>query len=265
MSMRAWVVYGVILAGSAPAVAGEVLPSGFVVEVLVDGRPARVFAHRGRHYVEAVEGREYEIRLRNPLDERVAVALSVDGLNTIDARRTSAVEARKWVLWPRQTLTIKGWQTSAALARRFSFTTEAASYAQAMGQGDHLGIITAAFFRERRPALRDSTTGTVPQAGERRMEARRAAPTAPAAAAANEFAATGMGDAIAHPVERIHLDLEDTPVSSQALRYEYRAQLIALGVVPPERDRLSRRERASGFEPGFCPDPPRRSRRQNWK
>ena len=58
----------------------------------------------------------------------MAVALSVDGLNTIDARETTAADARKWVLDPYQTVTISGWQTSQTEARRFEFTTEARSY-----------------------------------------------------------------------------------------------------------------------------------------
>src|ERR687894_361838 len=50
---------------------------GFEVEVLVDGRSLEEYAARGRYYVEALEGAEYELRIRNPLGERVAVALSV--------------------------------------------------------------------------------------------------------------------------------------------------------------------------------------------
>ena len=65
------------------------------VDVLVDGAPERRYAHDGRWYVEARRGREYAIRLRNPYAVRVAVALSVDGLNTIDARETTAADARK--------------------------------------------------------------------------------------------------------------------------------------------------------------------------
>ena len=68
------------------------------VNILVDGAPQRRYAHDGRWYVEAFKGREYAIRLRNPYAVRVAVALSVDGLNTIDARETTAADARKWVL-----------------------------------------------------------------------------------------------------------------------------------------------------------------------
>jgi hypothetical protein len=43
------------------------------------------------------------------------------------------------------------------------------------------------------------------------------------------------------------------------IRYEFRPQLVRLGILPPARtaDPLQRRERARGFEPGFCPEPPR--------
>jgi hypothetical protein len=41
------------------------------------------------------------------------------------------------------------------------------------------------------------------------------------------------------------------------IRYEFRRQLIALGILPtPHADPLQRRERATGFAPGFSPEPP---------
>src|SRR5215213_9608243 len=55
---------------------------GFSLEVLVGGSPLDVLYGRGRRYVEAWEGAEYDLLLRNPLPVRVAVALSVDGVNT---------------------------------------------------------------------------------------------------------------------------------------------------------------------------------------
>src|SRR5262245_5728619 len=89
------------------------------VDILVGGRPQPQLRHNRRLFVRAVKGREYQIRLRNPYDVRVAVALSVDGLNTIDARETTAGSARKWVLGPRQTVVLSGWQVSQDAARRF--------------------------------------------------------------------------------------------------------------------------------------------------
>src|SRR5262245_34977782 len=69
----------------------------FHLDVVVDGQCLPEYSSRGRTYVEAVKGAEYGLRLTNPYPERVAVALSVDGLNTIDARHTAAWNASKWV------------------------------------------------------------------------------------------------------------------------------------------------------------------------
>jgi hypothetical protein len=223
-------------------------PDMFTVEVIVDGHALPVHLWRGARYVEALKGREYAIRLHNPFDRRVAVALSVDGLNSIDARRTSAAQARKWVLGPNETVTISRWQTR------------------------NLGLISAAFFRERQPtaapvtaapsANADATAG--PSAEREQRRERSASSPAPAANArvarpeADEYAATGIGRQTDHPVEQVFLDLESSPAATIELRYEYRPQLVRLGVLRPSDEPLARRERAQGFEPGFCPEPPRR-------
>src|SRR5437763_4909177 len=141
---------------SEPAVA----ESGFSVEVLVDGRPVPEYATRGRQYVEALQNAEYELRIHNPLGSRVAVALAVDGMNTIDARHTSAWDAHKWVIEPYGTIYVRGWQMSSENARRFYFTTERDSYGTKIGQTANLGVISAVFFRERRPlAITPATPG----------------------------------------------------------------------------------------------------------
>lgn len=231
------------------------------VAILVGGVPQHRYAHHGRWYVEALKGREYAIRLRNPFGVRVAVALSVDGLNTIDARQTTATDARKWVLDPYETVTISGWQTSRTDARRFEFTTEARSYGQALGRTDNLGVISAVFFKERVAVV---SRGRADR--ERRAEAPPAAVPQDASAAAeksravDEYAATGMGRRTDHAVTEVRLDLEATPAQTVSIRYEFRPQLVRLGIVPlaPPIDPLERRERARGFEPGFSPEPPRR-------
>lgn len=228
------------------------------VEILVNGNPQHRYAHQGRWYIEALKGHEYAIQLRNPYGVRVAVALSVDGLNTIDARETSATDARKWVLDPYQTITISGWQTSRTEARRFEFTTEERSYGQALGKTGNFGVITAVFFKERVPDVRTLQESARSQS---------APPPASAAADAQakradreEYAATGMGRRTDHTVTQVWLRLEQTPAHTVNIRYEFRPQLVRLGILPatPLNDPLQRRERARGFEPGFAPVPPSR-------
>src|SRR5689334_9589052 len=53
---------------------------GFDVEVLISGRPLGHEYRDGHRLVRAAEGAEYELRVTNPLPDRVAVAISVDGL-----------------------------------------------------------------------------------------------------------------------------------------------------------------------------------------
>ena len=72
------------------------------IEVLADGMPVHRYYHNGTTYLEATEGKEYAVRITDPTGARVAVALSVGGLNTINARHTDARSAREWVPAPYQ-------------------------------------------------------------------------------------------------------------------------------------------------------------------
>jgi hypothetical protein len=53
-------------------------------------------------------------------------------------------------------------------------------------------------------------------------------------------------------VEWVAFDLEPSPMATMSLRYGFRDELVALGILPKPRVRdysISRRERASGFAP----------------
>src|ERR1051326_6025165 len=90
----------VITAMALPLFGGGASASSGSMTVLVGDTPAVEYRHDGTIYIEALRGRDFAIRLTNPTPYRVAVALSVDGLNTIDARHTDAWSARKWGLDP---------------------------------------------------------------------------------------------------------------------------------------------------------------------
>jgi hypothetical protein len=250
--------------------------NGFSVEVVVYGAPATEYAARGRRYIEALENAEYELRIHNPSSSRVAVALSVDGLNSIDARHTSAWDAHKWVIEPYGTISVRGWQMSSENARRFYFTTERDSYAAKLGQASNLGVISAVFFRERgqpvivtqtRPnplyrkeddtrTARERSESAPTRGGSTDAAKEKSAPSYPSPD--DESAATGIGRSVRNDVQWVHMDLDPKAVSEVTIRYEYRASLVKLGIVPrdyPKPNVLDRRERAQGFEPKFCPQP----------
>lgn len=246
--------------------------AGFDVDVLINGATLPEYYARGRRYIEASEGAEYELRIRNPLGERVAVALAVDGLNTIDARHTSATNASKWVIEPYGTITISGWQMSSERARRFYFTSERDSYGAKLGETSNLGVISAVFFRERRPVVVvtprrsgrvdneerrvDSEEAPESMAGQSRDRNNdSAAPKMKSAEAYpgpdDESAATGIGRNVRHDVRWVNMDLENRATAEITVRYEYRAGLVRLGIRPfsyPYPDTIRRRESARGFE-----------------
>lgn len=274
-----------LLLAAALVPAGDALAlerGGYSMEILVGGMPVYEYAARGTSYIEALKNREYSVRLRNRTAERIAIALSVDGLNSIDARTTTAGDARKWVLGPYETITLDGWQTSSATARRFFFTTEEKSYGNWLGRTQNLGLVAAAVFREKRqptsiygvPRLQreesqsrgdesNSPPAPMGQAGGAEAEG-RILPRHPddLPKKSDDLAATGIGQETSHPVREVFFDSEDSPTAVLDLRYEYRDSLVRLGVLPVDDrccDSLSRRERARGFqESGFAPDPFRR-------
>ncbi len=252
----------------------------FAVDVLVNGRPLEEYYARGRSYVEATPGAEYEVRIYNPLPQRVAVSLSVDGLNSIDARRTSAWNASKWVIEPYGTIHVSGWQMSSERARRFYFTTERDSYAAKLGQTSNLGVISAVFFREARhvpipiappPRVRPLYEENRGSSGrsDKKSEAPRASTESQSAARDrsgtiapvpdDEYAATGIGRSVRNDVRWVNMDLDSRPAGEVTIRYEFYQGLVRLGIMPRpyyRPDPLRRREGATGFEDRrFSPEP----------
>src|SRR5437660_7857208 len=166
-------------------------------------------------------------------------------------------------------------------ARRFYFTTERDSYAAKLGQAANLGVISAVFFRERAPitilratpaepkpryekderaptsAPQANGTGSVAGA-ETTRDAAKPRSAQPYPAPDDESAATGIGRSVRNDVQWIKMDLDPRPAGEVTIRYEYRAALVRLGIIPREYPRpnvLDRRERAQGFEPKYCPQP----------
>ncbi|MBZ5588477.1 MAG: hypothetical protein LAO05_07935 [Acidobacteriia bacterium] len=239
---------------------------GFSLQVVADGGVRPEYRARGVVYVEAVRERPYVLRITNPLPTRVAVALAVDGLNTIDARHSDARGAPKWVLGPYETAEIPGWQVSGSDARRFFFTGERSSYGAWLGTTEDLGVIEAVFYREKVRPIKIVPQPPQPRARESASERDVPAPAAEGLGAAagclqkdgklsDEYAATGIGERTRHDVERVDLGLEDSPAAVIRIRYEFREQLVRLGVLPAAPDPLTRREGAHGFEGRYCPEP----------
>ena len=255
------------------------------VSIEVDGRHVPLYSSPDgstRWYLEAREGSSYAVVLSNRTAERLGVVLTVDGLNAISGERDSN---RMYVLGPWEQSTIRGWRTSLADVRRFTFVDERASYAARSGKANSkMGWIQALVYRERRRYVRrrPEPLGAEPwreessrsedrdRAGEGAPLPEGPPPTAADAPAAKleaprdrsraypgggSFPGTGWGPTAEDPAVVVSYDPEPTPADRIALRYEYRSGLVALGILPrpwPLRDRLRERDRGDG---GFARPP----------
>jgi len=129
------------------------VPMGFRMEVVDDSEAAKAESWKeGRPFVTAHPQERYSVRLTNPLPVRVAVNLTVDGLNSISGKPSGISDGQKWLIEPYGSVVIPGWQVSGGEARRFFFTDKPKSYAEWRGEAlgrdlaANCGVIGAAYF-----------------------------------------------------------------------------------------------------------------------
>jgi hypothetical protein len=270
---------------AAPAGAWDSTPdargSRVSLRVAVDERamPLYAAADGQRFYVEARPHSRYDLQLTNRTGERIGVELSVDGLNVISGERDQPGPDRMYILGPWESTTVRGWRSSLDEVRRFTFVDEKASYAARAGKANgKMGWIEMEVYRERQPERRHARPGgwwpwrgrdgayeeESKAEGEARSKERDAAgrgardespraqaePAPGAAAPAQSYPGTGWGERLDDRVRLVDFESEAAPIERVTVRYEYRAALRALGVLPS--DRLSQRERG---EEGFAKPP----------
>ncbi len=131
----------------------QVKNAQFRLEVVSDDEGLKEEGRKGtRPTIWAHPEERYSIRLYNPLPVRVAVNLTVDGMNSISGLPSGISDGPKWMIRPYSSIEIRGWQVNGGEARRFYFTDVPKSYAQWRGETMNkdltvnCGVIGAAFF-----------------------------------------------------------------------------------------------------------------------
>ena len=123
------------------------------VEVLINDKPVRIFAHNGRLYVEAKENQEYSIRLRNDSYSRVLGVCSVDGMNVLDGEIACSDSYNGYIVRGRDSYIIKGWRVSNDKVNAFAFGKKDQSYAAKSeatdGDTSNVGVIGVRFYSEK--------------------------------------------------------------------------------------------------------------------
>ena len=128
------------------------LKSNFEFEVLINGRAAKEYYHKGSHYIEAREGSCFSLRMRNNSGHRALFVPTVDGLSIMNGKEAS-YKSQGYVINAYDSLSIDGWRTSDDKVAEFFFSSPKGSYASKKGKGGNLGVIGCAVFKEkeRRP------------------------------------------------------------------------------------------------------------------
>ena len=129
------------------------------IEILHDERPKPLYLHDGCLLIPANKDEQYVIRLTNRTGRRIAVALFIDGLNTIGETRDTPRGALKWVLEANEVGIVPGWQIDKKTSRQFVFVGGEESLAARKHYIDQIGQITATFYPE------DNIGEDLPQTG----------------------------------------------------------------------------------------------------
>jgi hypothetical protein len=261
------------------------------VSIKVRGHSAPLFVRQGdwnRYYLEAFEGRNYSLVLRNTTGRRVAVLISVDGLNVVNGERSALRNTEPmYVLGPWEQAEIQGWRTSLESIRRFVFVDEKRSYAERTGQANgDMGWVRVLAFQEdvpwwQNPRIRIDGEGDYRserqnegRAGERESRQSVPEPQGPGAPESNQgrddlgaqkrragdahgsqegFPGTGWGENRYDPVRQTEFRPRPQATDHLVFRYEYASGLRALGIdTRRQGDRLW--ERDGGYL-GFAKPP----------
>lgn len=242
------------------------------------GQWLREYPHRGDTWIAGTPGDRYGVRLTNTTGGRVLVVLSVDGVNAVTGQTASPSQAG-YVLEPWESTEIAGWRKSLDDVAQFVFTDLGDSYAARTGRPRNVGVIGVAVFEEARsrvqvapppPVWRDREY----EPGYGRADAKSAAPSAPANAAAEardesvtvtgqramrQAMGTGHGQREWSPVGQTSFQRATrAPVQVSELRYDDAARLIAIGAMPREprwQRQYPRESEPRAFPNGFVADP----------
>jgi hypothetical protein len=124
------------------------LKQNYEVEVLINGKAAKEYAHKGNVYIEGRKGTRFSIRIRNNSYSRKLFVPTIDGLSVMNGEEGD-FNSGGYVVQGHNSITIDGWRTSNKDVASFYFSSPEGSYRRKMNKGNNLGIIGVAIFDEK--------------------------------------------------------------------------------------------------------------------
>jgi hypothetical protein len=248
------------------------------------GEMLHPYVHHGEYWVAGRPGARYAVEVRNHLDERMLVVMSVDGVNVVSGE-TAAWDQTGYVFHPSEQYQVTGWRKSDTEIAAFTFTDSSNSYAERTGRPANVGVIGVALFREREPvavpaqvapSTRESEmrayanaqagrAATLPKA-ESLAPSPSSAPSpvprpsfdaAATAAAAENKLGTGHGEReFSYIGHTEFVRMQARPNEVLRIHYDSRPNLIAMGIIPRTRPTMPSTNPFPGSGESYVPDPP---------
>lgn len=134
------------------------------VEILVNGKPVKKYAHNGKTYIQANKGSEYSIRIRNNSWNRRMFVISVDGINVVNGEPAGKIPFG-YVISGYSSYEVKGFRTSNEVVHPFIFNDKKKSYAakseQTGGDISNCGVIGVQVYEEKQKPIPTFLSNTI--------------------------------------------------------------------------------------------------------
>lgn len=120
------------------------------VHILVNGNRCKQYRYKGKTYIEAKDGSNYEIEIKNNSWNRILAVSSVDGLNVITGEKAST-NGPGYVIDTYSSMRIDGFRYSNDKVAKFEFTMKGRgdSYAANKGDQQNVGVIGVRLYNEK--------------------------------------------------------------------------------------------------------------------
>ena len=122
----------------------------YQVNVLVNGSRCKQYNHNGKLFVEAKQGSEYSIEIKNDTWQRILAVCSVDGLDILNGK-TATENGNGYVINGYGSLKADGFRVSDNQVAKFLFDYKGGSYAASKEDGSerNVGVIGVRIFTEK--------------------------------------------------------------------------------------------------------------------
>ena len=121
------------------------------MHVQVNGRACKEYSHKGMSFIEARNGTNYTVKIKNDNPYRVMAVLSVDGLDVVTGKPAEETNTG-YIIDAYSSLDVKGYRISDDNSASFIFTSKGKSYVQqAKSNATNAGVIGLRTFKEKLP------------------------------------------------------------------------------------------------------------------